>query len=151
MTTQRHTPCRRATVLQFARYAFTGALNTLITLLVIIVTKSLLGINPWLANALGYVAGFINSFILSKLWVFRTHGNTTTQAIRFTLTFAIAYALQLTFTWLLTTRTPLAALQFHIPLTTFTLSGYGIATLAGMVLYTLISYFLNRRLTFRQK
>lgn len=37
---------RRTATLQFLRYALTGVMNTLLTLLVIYFTKGILGINP---------------------------------------------------------------------------------------------------------
>ena len=51
------------------KYVIVGCMNTAITLGVIFVCKSLLDVNPYLSNALGYIAGLINSFIWNKNWV----------------------------------------------------------------------------------
>ncbi len=51
------------TVVQFLKYAIVGVMNTIITLGVIFVCKSLLGVNDYVSTALGYVAGVLNSFI----------------------------------------------------------------------------------------
>lgn len=141
---------KKTTAIQFAKYAITGVINTLLTLLVIFITKSVLGLNPWLANALGYIAGFINSFFWNRKWVFRSHGKISSEALRFLIAFTVCYALQLAFTWLLTTQTSLERFALVIIPFDFTLSGYGIATLAGMVLYTLANFTINRHLTFKK-
>ena len=52
-----------APIIQLIKYAIVGVMNTLITLGVIFVCKSILGVNPYVSNALGYVAGLLNSFI----------------------------------------------------------------------------------------
>ena len=110
---------QRAVVSQFMRYVCVGIMNTCITLVVIFSCKSVLGVNPWVSNALGYVAGFLNSFIWNKFLV----------------------------TWLLTTHTPLASWQLDIA--GFTLSGYGLSTLLGMCFYTLSNFVYNRVVTFK--
>ena len=119
---------QRAVVSQFMRYVCVGIMNTCITLVVIFSCKSVLGVNPWVSNALGYVAGFLNSFIWNKLWVFHSKNNALV-------------------TWLLTTHTPLASWQLDIA--GFTLSGYGLSTLLGMCFYTLSNFVYNRVVTFK--
>ena len=37
------------------------------------------------ANLLAYLAGMVNSFILNRTWTFRASGDTTAQALRFTI------------------------------------------------------------------
>ena len=63
---------RGAAMRQFIRYLLVGVINTLVTLIVIYVCKSILDINQWVSNAIGYVAGLINSFIWNKNWVFKS-------------------------------------------------------------------------------
>ena len=62
--------------IEFLKFIIVGMINTMVTLVVIFTTKSLLGLNPYLSNALGYVAGLTNSFIWNKAWVFRSKGST---------------------------------------------------------------------------
>lgn len=139
---------RREEFMTFLRYAATGVINTLLTLLIIFVTKSLLGINPWLANALGYGAGFFNSFLWNKMWVFRSHNGVIREASIFCVGFAVCYMLQFAVTWTLTTFTPLGPKEFA--LAGFVISGYGVATLIGMIAYTIANFAFNRAVTFRK-
>ena len=52
---------RNSALIQFVKYACVGVLNTLVTLCVIFICKALLGVNPLVSNAIGYVAGVVNS------------------------------------------------------------------------------------------
>ena len=140
---------RRTATLPFLRYALTGVMNTLLTLLVIYYTKGILGINPWIANAAGYGAGFVNSFVWNKVWVFHSNNGVMREAIRFCLCFAACYLLQLLTVWLINECTPLGDMEFRIWRIAFT--GYGLATLIGMIVYTLANFILNRRFTFKTK
>lgn len=63
---------KKETLIQFIKYGMVGAMNTLVTLGVIFICKTFLGWNLYLSNALGYIAGVINSFIWNKTWVFRS-------------------------------------------------------------------------------
>lgn len=138
---------KRAVINQFLRYVCVGVMNTCITLIVIFTCKSVFGVNPWVSNALGYVAGFINSFIWNKLWVFHSKSNAVREAIKFIGGFLLCYGLQLLVTWLLTTHTPLSTWEFSFA--EFTLSGYGLATLLGMCFYTMSNFVYNRVVTFK--
>ncbi len=137
----------KKTVFQFVRYALVGVINTMVTLFVILICKSLLGINPWVSNAAGYVAGFINSFIWNKLWVFNSHNKVMHEALKFIGGFLICYGFQFLVTYLLTDRTQLGDMEWAIR--NFTLSGYGVATILGMIVYTLANFIYNRLVTFR--
>lgn len=144
---------RKATASQFARYLVVGGMNTAVTLLCIFILKSLLGVNPYLANAAGYIAGLVNSFLWNRAWVFRSSGHRFNEAVRFIIGFAACYLLQLFSVWFLTSCTPLGPLLWHIPVpflsSPFALSGYGIATIVGMGIYTVANYIFNRTVTFR--
>lgn len=133
-------------VMQFVRYCIVGALNTMVCLGVIFVCKSLVGVNPYLSNILGYAAGLINSFLWNKQWVFRTHGGYSREALRFLAGFALCYVMQLAVVFALNTS-PFG--KFEVDIFSFVLSGYGIATLLGNVVYTLANYVYNRLVTFR--
>ena len=132
---------------QFAKYVTVGLLNTAVTLVVIFLCKSILGINPYLSNAIGYICGLLNSFIWNKRWVFgQQKGKWHYQAIKFALGFALCYGLQLLVVWSLH-FTSLATVEIQI--LSFTLSGYGIATLIGNVVYTLANFIFNKFVTFK--
>ena len=139
----------RTTVLQFVRYALVGVINTMVTLVVILICKSLLGINPWVSNAAGYVAGFVNSFVWNKLRVFNSHNKVMHEALKFFGGFLICYGLQFIVTFLITDYTVLGDMEWKIR--NFTLSGYGVATLIGMIAYTLANFVYNRMVTFKAR
>ena len=135
------------TVWQIIRYGAVGVMNTLLTLVVIFVLKTFLGVYLWVSNAVGYVAGFINSFIWNKLWVFRSHKHFFRESVMFSLGFLLCYGLQFITTWLLTYKTPLRTFEWSFVGLTF--SGYAIATLLGMVVYTAANFIYNRCVTFK--
>lgn len=133
-------------VKQFIRYVIVGVMNTLTTLVVILLCKSMIGINPWVSNALGYIAGVINSFVWNKTWVFHSHSGLTGEAVRFLIGFGLCYSIQFGVTWCLNA---LIGTWEHTLPWGFVISGYGIATLIGMVVYTLSNYLYNRTITFK--
>lgn len=135
-----------ARLLQFVKYCLVGGLNTIVTFLVIFLCKSLIGVNPYVSNALGYVAGVINSFVWNKQWVFRSKGRYHSEAMRFLIGFALCYSMQLAAVWVLN-RSDFGRLQFDIY--GFVISGYGIATILGNIIYTLANFVYNRLVTFK--
>ena len=136
-------------MIQLAKYAIVGVINTLLTLAVIFICKSLLGVNPYISNALGYIVGLINSFLWNRTWVFRRRdGKLSRQAILFLTGFAVCYGLQLFTVWSLNQS---SFGEIEIQIMTFTLSGYGIATLIGNVVYTVCNFIFNRLFTFSRR
>lgn len=131
-------------LLRLVKYCAVGAMNTLITLAVIYVCKSLLEWNPYLSNALGYGCGLVNSFVCNRRWVFHSHGQYMGEILRFLLGFVACYALQLAAVYLLTKHYG----HYTYTLAGIVLSGYGIATLIGNALYTMANYAYNRLITF---
>lgn len=137
---------KRAEIARFVRYCIVGVLNTLVTLGVIYMCKSMLGWNLYLSNALGYIAGVTNSFFCNKQWTFRSHGKVGGEAVRFLIGFGLCYGLQLMVVWLIT-RSIIG--QYNYLIAGIVISGYGIATLVGNVVYTLANFVYNRMITFR--
>lgn len=136
-------------MIQLAKYAIVGVMNTLLTLAVIFICKSLLGVNPYVSNALGYIVGLINSFLWNRSWVFRRRdGKLSRQAILFLIGFAVCYGLQLLAVWSLNQS---SFGEIEIQISSFTLSGYGIATLIGNVVYTSCNFIFNRLFTFSRR
>lgn len=136
----------RTRQIQFLKYCIVGGMNTAVTLLVILICKSVLGLNPYLSNAAGYVAGVTNSFLWNRAWVFHSSGRMSAEAVKFLIGFGVCYLLQLAFVWGTTTFSPLGTMLWKIG--PFTLSGYGVATLGGMCVYTLCNFIYNRRVAF---
>lgn len=137
----------RKPMIQFIKYAAVGVLNTLVTLVVIVVCKSLLDVNEYVSNALGYIAGLINSFIWNKNWVFKAKDNSFKQLYRFAFGFMICYCLQFAVVWTITEHTPYGDMIWHLG--PFAVSGYGVATIIGMGFYTVANFIYNRQVTFR--
>ncbi|MDE7153102.1 MAG: GtrA family protein [Muribaculaceae bacterium] len=137
----------RQTAIQFTKYAMVGVINTLVTLALIFIFKTLLGVNEYVSNAIGYVGGVINSFLWNKKWVFKSHKGMGKEAVKFLIGFLFCYGVQFLAVWVLNEHTFLGNLL--IDLGFYTVSGYGIATIIGMVLYTLLNFLYNRLVTFR--
>lgn len=136
----------KRSVLQFTRFCVVGVLNTCVTLIVIFVCKSWLGINPYISNALGYVCGLINSFVWNKQWVFRSSRGYAGEAARFAVGFALCYAVQLLVVWAISSGS-FGSRVFDV--CGFALSGYGVATLVGNAVYTTCNFIYNKLFTFR--
>ena len=140
-------PKKKETIFQFIKYALVGCLNTGITLFVIFVCKSLLDLNPYIANVLGYVAGLINSFFWNKTWVFKSKNGYSKEAIKFAVGFGVCYSIQLLVVFLLSSTT-FVNCQWNL-FDIFTISGYGVATLIGNIIYTIANFGYNRIITFK--
>lgn len=138
----------RTDIVQLSKYALVGAMNTLLTLCVIFLCKSVFGVNPYLSNGIGYFVGLVNSFLWNRSWVFHAgEGKIHHQAVRFLLGFALCYTIQFFVVWLLNQS---SFGEIRIDILGFTLSGYGIATLIGNIVYTMSNFLYNRLVAFRQ-
>ncbi|WP_419174468.1 GtrA family protein [Desulfosediminicola sp.] len=62
------------TSFQLVRFAFIGALNTIIHYLIFILLFRALGFAMITASVIGYFSGMINSFILNRRWTFQLSG-----------------------------------------------------------------------------
>lgn len=78
---------------QLLKYGFVGALNTLITFLVIFVLTQM-NINPYISNIVGFAFGLLNSFFLNSRFTFKKKSSLN-SAVKFMISFAISYALNL--------------------------------------------------------
>ena len=134
--------------LQFIRFLVVGVLNTFVTLVVIYLCKAFTPLSLMAGNALGYVAGLINSFLWNRAWVFAaTGGDKLRQGVRFAIGFGVCYGLQFLLVWSLMHWPSFIAITFQAG--PVAVSGYGIATLLGMGLYTVANFIFNRLITFR--
>lgn len=132
-------------LVQFIKYGIVGAANTLLTLGVIFVCKSCLGLNPYVSNAIGYGVGLVNSFYWNRKWVFKADGSLSRHAMFFLLGFVLCYAAQLLVVWLLNAS---AFGDIRVDLAGFVISGYGLATLIGNVVYSVCNFIYNRVIVF---
>ena len=133
---------------QFVKFCLVGAMNTLVTLCTIFICKSLIGVNEYIANALGYIIGVINSFLWNKQWVFHSQGRISREAVRFAIGFAICYSLQLITVIALNTS---SFGEIELDTGLMVVSGYGLATIIGCAVYTIFNFIYNRFVTFRKR
>lgn len=82
-------------VLHFIKYNAIGIVNTLITLAVVWVLHQLLDWNLELSNFLGFIAGGINSYLMNRIWNFKSENRKRTEVVRFVIVFLLSYALNL--------------------------------------------------------
>jgi putative flippase GtrA len=123
----------RRTLLESIRFVIVGVMNTAITLgLIYGITAA--GLSYLIANAVGYLAGFVNSFVMNRQWTFRSSGHPGKQAVLFSLVFALSYGIQ--FVALLVQTEWLG-----VPV--------WLAQAVSMVLYTAVNFLLNKIVTFR--
>ncbi len=120
---------------QIIKYGLVGVINTLITGIILFVLMKGFGVSYKTSNAVGYVAGFINSFIMNKFWTFKANQTSTIrQFLRFSAVFAVCYLLQLGFVILLVEKLSI---------------NKDISQLLGMIFYTLIGFIFNKIFTFK--
>lgn len=128
--------CDKKTLWQLIRFGIVGVINTLITLAVIYLLQEVLHVKYTIANLAGYVAGVINSFFWSKLWVFKKlNSNFIREAVLFLISFGVCYGIQFVSLLVLVEL-------LHIPDLW--------AQLLGMVVYTLCNFIMNRCITFKK-
>lgn len=111
----------------FTRYIIVGLANTALTA-AIIFTLMWAGIGLYIANALGYITGIAFSFILNTFFTFSKKMRFSRFA-KFMLTCLFCYLLNL--------------LAIKLFLSCMPNEKY-LAQLAGMVLYTLAGFILNK-------
>ncbi len=118
------------------KYGMVGIINTLITAIIMFVLMNMFSVSLRISNVVGYIAGFINSFILNKLWTFKgRQASTLAQFLKFTGVFAVCFLLQHGLVLVLAEKL---------------LLDKNISAIAGMVFYTGISYILNKLFTFKK-
>jgi putative flippase GtrA len=82
-------------VLHFIKYNAIGIINTLITLAVVWVLHQWLDWGKEVSNFLGFVAGGVNSYLMNRIWNFKSHNRKRTEVVRFLVVFLLSYALNL--------------------------------------------------------
>ena len=122
------------TVTQVIKYGIVGVANTLITAAVIWVMMKIFGCSAVLSNAIGYVAGVLNSFVMNKLWTFQSQDGWMGSALRFGIAFGICYLLQL-------------GVMLYLN-KTLTIDPY-YNQLIAMAFYTAANFLINKFYTFK--
>jgi putative flippase GtrA len=120
-----------------SRFGVTGAVNTALGLAVICLLDVGLGIDPKVANAVGYAVGICFSFALNRSFVFRHDGAIGISAKRYAVVVATAFLLN----------------QCVLVLSGFILGdstrGRLLAQLAAMTSYTATVFLLSRFWAFK--
>lgn len=114
---------------QIVAYAVVGISNTLITVACIAVL-TLMHVNLFIANAIGYAVGLTNSFLLNQRFTFKAKG----APWDFLASFGISYLLNLA---ALVALEPLASISTMIPQAT------------GVALYTVMFFVLMKVWVYR--
>ena len=120
---------------QLSRFLTVGAFNTALGYAVIFTCMYGFCIGAEASNAIGYAVGLICSFLLSRTFTFRSVGRRTGEILRFLVSFAIAYGLNLVFLSAMTRWFGVHA---------------GVAQVLAGVVYVIASYYLNDRYVFRK-
>ncbi len=120
--------------IQFLKYGVVGIVNTLLTFFAFVgLRKAGVGLDA--SNFLSFAAGMACSFILNKLWTFRSKGQKWhRESLLFLLGAALCWALQ----W-----AAFRLLLLVLP--------EMVAQVCGMAVYTLLNFCYNKLVTFRQK
>ena len=119
---------------QFPKFVFIGIINTIIGL-GIIYLLIYGGFNNYISNIIGYTVGLLISFILNKYYVFKSSPGkhrVYNQFIKFIFIFFIAYATNV----------------FVLFISLDYMTSY-LAQLIAMLVYTSISFVLNKAFTFK--
>lgn len=82
-------------MVHFIKYNLIGVMNTLITLASVWVMHQILDWNLELSNFLGFIFGAINSYLMNRLWNFKSHNRKRSEILRFIAVFVAAYLLNL--------------------------------------------------------
>lgn len=120
---------------QFIKFGLVGILNTLLTLSLIFICSYVLNFYYLISNGIGYIAGFINSFLWNKYWTFRSKGSIFKEFIKFFKVFLICYGIQFFFVFTFVQVFKIAE---------------SISQIIGMVIYTFVNFLLNKFFTFQQ-
>jgi putative flippase GtrA len=119
---------------QLIAFGFVGILNTALGFGAIAVLTLVFRVDPFLANACGYVLGLINSFFMNRTVTFRKAPGDGFAALRFLIAFLLAYAANLTALSVLLWTSWLPPLA---------------AQAAAMVFYTINFFVLSKWFVFR--
>lgn len=125
----------REFVVEAMKYGLIGVANTLLTLSVIFALIYWLGASALVANAIGYALGFCGSYLLNRVWTFRSQAPVGRSAGRYLVAALVAYGLN--------------ASVIHGGTTWFGASEYWIQPV-GAVVYTGSLFLFSRMWVFRR-
>lgn len=146
--------------LQAVKYGIVGAINTLLTAIIIWVMMYGVfqvgkeeNVSPTiitLSNITGYLVGLINSFVWNRKWTFQSKNSWGKEFIKFTGAFLICYIPQLFLVNFLNTVIKGGDIRFSIGNHPLEINHAYICQLIGIVFYTSMNFILNKFYTFKQ-
>ena len=119
---------------RFARYVVVGVANTLWGYALIFAFMDGLGWSPEASNMMGYAIGLVTSYLLNRVFTFRSRAPKAGEFGRFVVIFLVAYLANL------------AVLAFLVRVAGL---NAGVSQVLAGVVYVAGSYLLNRSFTFR--
>jgi len=123
-------------MVQAIRFGVVGVLNTGITLTVIFVLMKGLRVHYALSNIIGYLLGFLSSFVLNKRWTFQSRRNMGLEGVLFVAVFGVCYLIQLVTLVFMKETMGIKA---------------DYAQLLAMAVYTSLNFILNKLITFKNR
>lgn len=114
---------------EFLRYLVAGVVNTIVGYGVFLLAFRGLGLQVFVANALGYAAGLAAAYLQNRYFVFRGSRHSVGALLRFLVGFGVAYLANVAVLELAHARIGLRA---------------ELAQLAAMAVYTVVFYLVNR-------
>lgn len=125
----------------FSKFIIVGIINTIVGTSIMYILYNVAHTSYWFSSFMNYFIGSIVSFFLNKYFTFNNKSKSIKQIILFSLNILFCY---------------LIAYGIAKKLINFILSDYSITTreniamAAGMVLFTLLNYFIQRYIVFRK-
>lgn len=118
---------------KFIRYLIVGAFNTIIGYGIIFILMAL-GTIPEIANIIGYIFGIIVSYILNKIYTFKTKTKSKKEFIRFVMCMICSYLINF--------------IALIVLYRYFDVDKY-IATIIASIFYTLSGYIFSKYFAFK--
>ena len=126
----------------FWKFILVGIANTLVGTGIMFIFYNVFHFSYWISSASNYIFGSIFSYILNRLFTFKSNDTTTKTLPRFVINITLCYLL---------------AYGMAKPLVTYILSGFSqniqenVAMLAGMCLFVALNYVGQRFFVFKGK
>ena len=117
---------------QFFKFLAIGAINSLVGLAIIAAAMYFFDMDPMVANAVGYLVGFIVSFTLNGKLTFRQDALSMSMFARFAVVSVVAYMANIAALWIWLGHDKYVAQLF------------------GMIVYLLVSFSGSRMFAFRR-
>ncbi|MDR2692365.1 MAG: GtrA family protein [Dysgonamonadaceae bacterium] len=146
-------------LIQSVKYGAVGVINTLLTIITIWMIMyfvfrpegggKISSLALSISNTAGYIVGLINSYVCNRLWTFKSKNKWKPEAVRFVVAFLICFAIQLALVNILYKYIVMDGFHLHFFCFDYAVSAAGICQLAGIVVYTILNFMVNKYFTFK--